>query len=100
MITDNTRLIDLTKDDLIAIIKEAIGQTPTVVIDHTQQTRQVDFGISGIARALNLSIRSANRVKASGKIDKAIAQSDRGHKIIVDVELARELYRGNNRISA
>lgn len=47
------------------------------------------YGISGIAKLFNCSIPTANRIKKSRKIDKAICQI--GRKIIVDVELALEL---------
>ncbi len=47
------------------------------------------FGISGIAQLFGCSIPTANRIKKSGKIDKAIKQI--GRKIVVDAELALEL---------
>jgi hypothetical protein len=47
------------------------------------------YGILGIARLFGCSIPTANRIKKSGKINKAITQI--GRKIIVDAELALEL---------
>ncbi|MDP3912457.1 MAG: DUF3853 family protein [Bacteroidota bacterium] len=47
------------------------------------------YGIGGIARLFGCSIPTANRIKQSGKIDKAITQI--GRKIIVEAELALEL---------
>lgn len=47
------------------------------------------YGIGGIARLFNCSIPTANRIKKSGKIDKAIKQI--GRKIVVDADLALEL---------
>ena len=47
------------------------------------------YGIDGIATLFNCSIPTANRIKGSGKIDKAIKQI--GRKIIVDAEMALEL---------
>jgi hypothetical protein len=47
------------------------------------------YGIQGIADTYHCSIPTANRIKASGKIDKAIAQV--GRKIIIDVDLALSL---------
>ncbi len=47
------------------------------------------YGIKGIATIFNASIPTANRIKASGKIDGAITQI--GRKIVVDVQLALEL---------
>ena len=51
--------------------------------------KQYVYGIEGIASLFNCSTPTANRIKASGKIDKAIKQI--GRKIIVDAELALEL---------
>ncbi len=45
--------------------------------------------IRGIAETFGCSLPTANRIKKSGKIDKAITQI--GRKIIIDVELALEL---------
>ena len=45
--------------------------------------------MAGIARLFGCSIPTANRIKQSGKIDKAITQI--GRKIIVDADLALEL---------
>lgn len=47
------------------------------------------YGIRGIAELFGCSIPTANRIKASGKIDQAITQI--GRKIIVDADLAFEL---------
>jgi len=47
------------------------------------------YGISGIAELFNYSKVTANSIKQSGKIDKAITQI--GRKIIVDAELALSL---------
>jgi len=47
------------------------------------------YGIRGIAELFGCSLPTANRIKKSGKIDKAITQI--GRKIIVDAELALEL---------
>ncbi|MDH6342936.1 hypothetical protein M2480_002038 [Parabacteroides sp. PFB2-12] len=55
----------------------------------TAQEKQYVYGVSGIARLFNCSIPTASRIKASGKIDKAIKQI--GRKIVVDAELALEL---------
>ncbi|MBA0882736.1 DUF3853 family protein [Flavobacterium undicola] len=47
------------------------------------------YGMLGIAKLFNCSIPTANRIKKSKRIDKAITQI--GRKIIVDAELALEL---------
>lgn len=52
-------------------------------------TKKFVYGIAGLARLFGCSIPTASRIKASGKIDKAITQI--GRKIIVDADLALEL---------
>ena len=47
------------------------------------------YGIGGIARLFGCSMPTANRIKKSGKIDRAITQI--GRKIIVDADMALEL---------
>lgn len=65
---------------------EQKGVQPTIV---NNTTKKHVYGIAGIARLFGCSIPTANRIKQSGKIDKAITQI--GRKIIVDAELALEL---------
>ena len=47
------------------------------------------YGIAGIAQLFNCSMTTANRIKASGKIDQAISQT--GRMITVDADLALRL---------
>lgn len=47
------------------------------------------YGLAGLARLFGCSLPTANRIKQSGKIDRAITQI--GRKIIIDAELALEL---------
>lgn len=47
------------------------------------------YGLDGLARLFGCSKPTANRIKQSGKIDKAIKQI--GRKIIIDKALALEL---------
>ncbi|HCC52888.1 MAG TPA: hypothetical protein DEQ30_13245, partial [Porphyromonadaceae bacterium] len=58
----------------------------TPVID---TSKKYVYGIVGIARLFGCSMPTANRIKKSGKIDRAITQI--GRKIIVDADLALEL---------
>ncbi len=62
-------------------------QVQPVTLSETQ--KKYVYGIGGIARLFGCSIPTANRIKQSGKIDKAITQI--GRKIIVEAELALEL---------
>lgn len=61
--------------------------TPTSIVDTTLKKHV--YGIVGIAKLFGCSMPTANRIKKSGKIDKAITQI--GRKIIVDADLALEL---------
>lgn len=65
---------------------ESEAKTPQPITD---TDRKYVYGILGIAQLFGCSIPTANRIKKSGKIDKAITQI--GRKIIVDAELAMEL---------
>jgi hypothetical protein len=59
---------------------------PTAVVD---TSKRYVYGLLGIAKLFGCSMPTANRIKQSGRIDKAITQI--GRKIIVDAELALEL---------
>lgn len=85
-IDPNTRLIDLTVGQLLELIESASGKT----VQEAPKERHFEYGITGIARIFNCSISTANRIKASGKIDKAITQ--RGRLIVIDVVKALELF--------
>ena len=76
----------MTGEEFIMLSRHASGQQPQPVTD---TSRKYVYGIPGIARLFGCSLPTANRIKKSGKIDKAITQI--GRKIIVDAELALEL---------
>ena len=69
------------------LLNKPLWQMTAVVVDATSP--KYVYGLSGIAQLFGCSIPTANRIKKSGKIDKAIKQI--GRKIIVDAELALEL---------
>lgn len=54
-----------------------------------KEERRYVYGLAGIARLFGCSLPTANRIKQSGKINRAITQV--GRKIIVDADLALEL---------
>jgi hypothetical protein len=87
MIDPNKRLVDVTLGELL----EFFGKTPTVVADNTPKEKRLVYGIAGIARLFNCSMTTANRIKASGKIERAVSQL--GRTIIVDADLALELMK-------
>lgn len=78
----------MTGEELLCLLQqEGVGnQTLSPVID---TSKKYVYGIAGIARLFACSIPTANRIKQSGKISKAITQI--GRKIIVNAELALEL---------
>ena len=86
-ITSNTRIIDLTVGQLMDIIAKA--QAPAVE-KAPKQTKRLVYGISGIAQLFNCSMTTANRIKASGRIDEAITQH--GRIIVVDADKALVLF--------
>ena len=83
----------MTNELLSKQIGEMTGQEFLELMQAKQ--KQYVYGIEGIASLFNCSTPTANRIKASGKIDKAIKQI--GRKIIVDAELALELAGGKKR---
>ncbi|MDQ8747835.1 DUF3853 family protein [Elizabethkingia miricola] len=80
-------LWQMTGEELLCLLQsKGTNEDQITVLD---TTKKYVYGISGIARLFGCSIPTANRIKKSGKIDKAITQI--GRKIIVDSELALEL---------
>lgn len=67
-----------------------LKQLPQTVVETQKEERKYVYGIAGIARLFNCSIPTANRIKASGKIDKAIKQI--GRKIVVDAHTGNTAY--------
>lgn len=93
----NTRIIDLTVGELMDLLEQsqkqsADGKTPAT--DNTHNGKRYVYGIAGIARLFNCSLTTANRIKASGKIAKAISQY--GRTITVDADLALGLMKQFN----
>ena len=84
-------LWQMTGEELIYLQQQTLnlGQSSKEAVPVQQPDRHYVYGISGIARLFGCSMPTANRIKKSGKIDKAITQI--GRKIIVDAELALEL---------
>ena len=89
-ITPETRIIDLTVGQLMDLIAKA--QAP-VVEKKPEQTKRLVYGISGIAPLFNCSMTTANRIKASGRIDDAITQH--GRIIVVDADKALLLFNNS-----
>lgn len=64
-------------------------QISTHKYESIDTSKRYVYGLLGIATLFDCSLPTANRIKKSKKIDKAITQI--GRKIIVDAELALEL---------
>lgn len=64
-------------------------QISTHTYESIDTSKRYVYGLLGIATLFDCSLPTANRIKKSKKIDKAITQI--GRKIIVDAELALEL---------
>lgn len=84
-IDSNTRLIDMTVGDLVEIITQVVNSQQ---LQQPQSSNEMK-GMAGIAQIFHCSIRTACRIKASGKINKAISQS--GRTFVVDANLAKQL---------
>lgn len=82
----STPIAMLTVGQLVDVLS---AKLPTAVVETVKDEKKYVYGIAGIARLFNCSIPTANRIKASGKINGAIRQI--GRKIVVDAELALEL---------
>lgn len=66
---------------------EECGEVKTQAV--TESSKRYEYGIRGIAKVFGCSIPTANRIKKSGRIDRAISQV--GRKIIIDADLALQL---------
>lgn len=73
-----TRLADLTLGDLIAVIDE-------------RRDNEFVSGINGLAEYLQCSIRTAQTIKSSGKIDEATIQV--GRTILFEKDKLKKLLR-------
>ena len=79
----------MTGEEFLFLSRHASVQAEAQTQPTTDTERKYVYGILGIAKLFGCSLPTANRIKKSGKIDKAITQI--GRKIIVDAELALEL---------
>lgn len=89
------RVIDLTADEFAEVLAEALAragyQKREAGKSEPARKKNLVYGIGGIAQLFNCSKTTANRIKASGIIDKAISQT--GRIISVDADLALELMK-------
>lgn len=84
----NKLLWQMTGEELLCLLQsEGVKEHAVTPVINT--SKKYVYGIAGIARLFGCSMPTANRIKQSGKIEKAITQI--GRKIIVDADLALEL---------
>ena len=81
----------MTGEELLFLAQHGIMSTSgeTTMSTSSQKERRYVYGLAGIARLFGCSRPTANRIKQSGKSNRAITQV--GRKIIVDADLALEL---------
>ena len=77
----------MTGEELRFLIGKRVETTESPTSQTTSRGNY--YGIEGIARVFGCSVPTANRIKKSGIIDKAITQI--GRKIVVDADLALSL---------
>ncbi|MEK6525103.1 DUF3853 family protein [Myroides odoratimimus] len=83
----------MTGQELLNLLKEiAVNESPHSSTNQSKDnlSKRYVYGIRGIAELFGCSISTANKIKKEGKIKSAILQY--GRKIIVDAELALELF--------
>lgn len=85
MVDKATPIWQLTVGEFIELQQETIK--PQTIIAASE--KRYVYGIAGIADLFSCSKTTANAIKQSGKIDRAIIQI--GRKIAVDAELAMSL---------
>ncbi len=82
-------LFSLTVGEFLELQKvKATNEQPEVKQPLVKNDKYV-YGIHGLATLFNCSRKTAQRIKNSGTIDKAIKQF--GRQIVIDVDLALEL---------
>lgn len=88
LITSDTRIIDLTVGQLMQLLDKK--QATAEIKEEPEKAKRLVYGIAGIAQLFNCSMTTANRIKASGRIDDAITQH--GRIIVVDADKALVLF--------
>ena len=81
----------MTGEELLFLAQHGNMSTSreSITASSSKEEKRYVYGLAGIARLFGCSLPTANRIKQSGKINRAITQI--GRKIIVDADLALEL---------
>ena len=86
-------LWQMTGDEFL-FLQQNTGQKEIQSSPLVDNSKKYVYGLKGLKTLFNCSIATANRIKASGRIDKAISQV--GRKVIIDADLALELASRKN----
>ncbi|RKV79056.1 MAG: DUF3853 family protein [Alloprevotella sp.] len=90
VVNTEKRIIDMTAGEFAEVLYSVMQRLSNNEEEKVTNKRLV-YGIAGIAQLFNCSMTTANRIKASGKIDQAISQT--GRMITVDADLALQLMK-------
>ena len=91
MITERTRLIDVTVGDLMEYLRENLKPEQPRTEPEPREPERFVYGIKGLADLLGCSESAAQRKKSAGMFKGAVMQS--GRKITVDVRKVHEIMR-------
>lgn len=89
MYNPNTPISFLTVGDLIDIVNACISGQIKNIHETKAEERKFVYGLKGLADLIGCSLPTAQKIKSSGVIDKAVTQV--GKKIIIDADKALEL---------
>lgn len=85
----NAPLWQLTVGEFMEVIRDVMRETTPQPGEQKREGKQLVYGIDGIASIFQCSRTTAQRIKNSGVIDKAITQV--GRKITIDVDKALQI---------
>lgn len=95
-----TRIIDMTEQDLMNIIREVVASNNIIIYQHidsklNNEPKQEELtGIEGLAKALRCSKATAQRLKSDGVLEGGYQQI--GSKIYIsDAKLLRDVAERN-----
>lgn len=96
-----TRIIDMTEQDLMNIIREVVTSNNMIIYQHIdsklnneQKPKEELTGIEGLAKALKCSKATAQRLKSEGILEGGYQQI--GSKIYIsDAQLLRDVAEQN-----
>ena len=88
----NTRIFELTCDQLVELISSTLEKSLHVRVDDTPTWAH---GLKGLAEGLNCGMTKAQEIKNSHIIDEAIEYCGKSYR--VNIEKARELLNKHNR---